>query len=791
MKLSEQWLREWVAPQLSTGELAHQITMAGLEVDSVEPVASDFSGVVVAEIVTLEAHPDADKLNVCQVSDGSEKVQVVCGAANARVGLRVPFAQIGAVLPDDFKIKKAKLRGVESQGMLCAEQELGLSENSDGLMELSADAPLGEDIRDYLNLNDQIIDIDLTPNRADCLSVLGVAREVALLNKMEVSAPEFIAIDAQIEASFPVEISAPEYCPRYVGRVIKGVDISQETPLWMREKLRRSDIRSIDPVVDVTNYVLMELGQPMHAFDLSTLAGGIEVRLSDRGESLELLDRQTVELKENTLVIADADKAVALAGIMGGAATAVSEKTVDIFLESAFFAPQKMAGQARSYGLHTDSSHRFERGVDFELQAKAIERATELLLAVVGGQPGPLVESVSEDQLPKWAPVPLRRSRIAKTLGLELADSEVESILLGLGLSAESNVDGWIVSVPSHRFDIAIEADLMEELARVYGYNSLPVSHIHSELVIKPNTEQVLSVRQVRRHLTARGYQEAVTYSFIDSAIQQKFEPGFNAVALKNPISADMAVMRTSLLPGLVSAVAYNLNRQQDRVRLFEIGQCFRQGANGLEQSSTIAVALAGRRNPESWTELGEAADFYDLKGDLESVLGLSASADAFEFKADQHSAMHPGQTAAVYKGEKQVGIIGTIHPSLQADSGLSDPVYLFELELAAILETALPKFRELSKFPEVRRDLALIVDKSVPAGDLIASVSKEAGEYLIDLRLFDEYQGKGIDPKRKSLALGLTFQHQSRTLNEEEINQVVEQVVMNLDSQFGATLRN
>lgn len=793
MKVSEQWLREWVNPKIGIKELAQQLTMAGLEVDSIDPVAGAFTGVVVAEIIALESHPDADKLNVCQVNDGTETLQIVCGASNVRVGLRVPLAQVGAVLPGDFKIKKAKLRGVESFGMLCAEQELGLAESSDGLMELPIEAPVGHDIRDYLNLDDQIIDIDLTPNRADCLSVEGVAREVALLNKMEVSVPEILPVKALIGDSFSVQISAPANCPRYVGRVIKGIDISQPSPLWLQQKLRRSDVRSIDPVVDITNYVLLELGQPMHAFDLSKLSGGINVRLSDKGESLELLDGQTVELKEGSLLIADSVKPVALAGIMGGAATAVSETTVDVFLESAFFSPKKLAGQARGYGLHTDSSHRFERGVDFNLQVKAIERATKLLLDIVGGQPGSLFECVHEQELPKRDSVSLRKARIAKTLGLELAEAEVEEILTGLGLGAEANAEGWTVSVPSYRFDITIEADLMEELARVYGYNRLPVSHIYSQLSIKPRTEHVLSQRQIRRQLTARGYQEAVTYSFIDKDLQQKFDPGFDAVALQNPISSDMAVMRTSLLPGLVSAVVHNLNRQQDRVRLFETGLYFRKNdeGQGIQQTAAIAAVVAGRRSPESWAETGEMVDFYDLKGDLESLLGLSAGLQFFRFEAFEHPALHPGQSAVVFKGEKQLGYIGAIHPTLSADLGLSTPVYLFELELNEVLRAELPKFKELSKFPEVRRDLALIVDKTISAGDLLNHVRSEVGERLVDLRLFDEYQGKGIDPKRKSLGLGLTFQHQSRTLTEEEINQVVEHVVESLNSRYGATLRN
>ena len=484
MNISEQWLREWVNPDLSSDELAHQITMAGLEVESIEPVAGEFSGVLVAEVISAEQHPDADKLRVCQVNTGSDTVQIVCGAPNARAGLKAPLAQLGAVLPGNFKIKKAKLRGVESQGMLCAGEELGLSEDSDGLLELAADAPVGMDLREYLQLNDKIIEVDLTPNRADCLGIAGIAREVGVLNDLAVTPISFEQVSQTIDDSFPVALEASQHCPRYVGRVIKDIDVSRPSPLWLQEKLRRGGVRSIDAVVDITNYVLLELGQPMHAFDFDKLRGGIVVRQAKNGEALELLDGQTVKLNDDTLVIADDSGALAMAGIMGGQSTAVTADARSIFLEAAFFTPQLLAGKARSYGLHTDSSHRFERGVDFQLQLQAMERASQLMLDIVGGSAGPIIDVVVEDLLPARPDVHLRAARIEKLLGFSMEAAEVERILSGLGLGVASTDEGWNCSIPSWRFDISIEADLMEELARVYGYNRLPVSHIHADLVM-------------------------------------------------------------------------------------------------------------------------------------------------------------------------------------------------------------------------------------------------------------------------------------------------------------------
>ena len=797
MKISEQWLREWVSPELATEALAHQLTMAGLEVDAIEPVAGSFSGVVVAEILSAEQHPDADKLRVCQVDTGGETVQIVCGAPNARAGLKAPLAQVGAVLPGDFRIKKAKLRGVESRGMLCAEAELGISEASAGLMELPEDAPVGADLRDYLQLDDQLIEIGLTPNRADCLGVAGIAREVGLLNGLPVASMTPAPAAVTIGDSFPVVVDDNLRCPRYVGRVIRNIDSSRPTPLWMQEKLRRCGLRSIDAVVDVTNYVLLELGQPMHAFDLDCLQGGIVVRAARQGESLALLDGQTIELREDSLVIADHGGPVALAGIMGGEPTAVGEQTRHLFLESAFFSPDLLAGQARSYGLHTDSSHRFERGVDFNLQVAAMERATQLLLDIVGGEAGPVGEVVHAAGLPVREAVALRRERIPRLLGFSLDDAEVERILTGLGLAVVATDSGWSCSVPSWRFDIAIEADLLEELARVYGYNRLPVRRIRADLEIPARPESRRPLRDLRRHLAARGYREAITYSFIEPDLQRQFAPDVDALPLSNPISADMAVMRSSLLPGLVSVLRRNQHRQQPRVRLFETGLRFIPPASGdpvagLEQRPALGMLISGARLPESWSSPSDPVDFFDLKGDVESLLAATAvEGQGVRFRAARHPALHPGQTAEVMLGEKVVGVLGALHPSLLAELDLQGAVLLAELDLEAVSHRGLPRARPLSRFPEVRRDLALLVDREIAAADLEQAIREAAGEVLSDLKLFDVYAGKGIDPQRKSLAFGLTFRDHSRTLSDDVVNGVVEQVMDSLRENYKAELRH
>ncbi|MEP5765210.1 MAG: phenylalanine--tRNA ligase subunit beta [Halieaceae bacterium] len=796
MKFSEQWLREWVNPTIGTEELAHLVTMAGMEVDGIEPVAGEFEGVLVAEIVACEPHPDADKLRVCQVDTGSEQVQIVCGAPNAEKGLKAPLAVVGATLPGDFKIKKAKLRGIESQGMLCSGAELQLGEDADGLMALAADAPVGTDLRQYLALEDQVVEIDLTPNRADCLGMSGIAREVGLLTQTEVKAPVIDSVAATIDDTFPVSLQAGDACPRFVARVIRGIDITRPSPLHVQERIRRAGLRPIDAVVDVTNYVMLELGQPMHAFDLAKLQGGITVRLATAAEPLELLNGQSVELSADTVVVADDSGAVSMAGIMGGESTAVSESTTDLLLEAAWWKPEAIAGKARAYGLHTDASHRFERGADFAMQARVIERATALLLEWCGGEAGPLVDTVNEADLPNYQPVQLRRDRIERMLGFAMDDAEVERIFAGLGLVVRNTDSGWETDVPSWRVDIAIEADLLEELARVYGYNNLPVSHIHGDLVIKDRPEEQLSLRALRRRLMARDYQEAVTYSFVDPAWQAAFDPDLTPVPVSNPISADLAVMRTSLLPGLMRALAHNTARQQHRVRLFETGLRFIPGGDvsdmaSLVQRPTLAGVISGRREPENWTESGNLVDFYDIKGDLETLLALGDDEASFRFKAAEREGLHPGQTAAVYKGEALVGYVGALHPELQARYDLAQPVYVFEVDLEPLLAARLPAFEELSRFPEIRRDLAVLVDKSVAAGELLENVRTVAGTYLTDLRLFDVYEGKGIDPKRKSLALGLTFRDSSRTLSDEDVNKSVDQVIDLLIKTYKAELRN
>lgn len=790
MKFSEKWLRGWVNPQVSRDELVARLSMAGLEVDSVTPAAGQFSGIVVGEVLSTEQHPDADKLRVCQVSNGSETFQVVCGAPNVRPGLKIPFAMIGAELPGDFKIKKAKLRGVESNGMLCSAAELQISEENDGLLELAADAPVGQDIREYLDLDDASIEVDLTPNRGDCLSLAGLAREVGALYDAPVTRPAVPAVAATRDDVRSVEVLAPAACPRYLGRVIRNVDLSRPTPLWMVERLRRADVRSIDAAVDITNYVMLELGQPLHAFDLAEINGGIRVRMAEEGEKLVLLDGQEVALRSDTLVIADHERALAIAGVMGGEHSGVSATTRDIFLESAFFEPISVAGKARSYGLHTDASHRYERGVDSQLAKEAIERATGLLLEIVGGEAGPVIEAVSEQHLPNVAPITLRADRINQMLGMEMDSAEVERLLNALGLKTSGGAGQWQVEVPSHRFDISLEVDLIEELARLYGYNRLPVRYPQARLAPQARAESRGELPALRRLLVARGYQEAITYSFIDPKLFELFSPGVEPLLLANPISSDMAAMRASLWPGLVKALQHNLNRQQDRVRLFESGQRFVGQLDGLQQQPMLAGVVCGSRMPEGWANGRDSIDFFDVKADVEALLGFSGSLGDFTFAAGKHPALHPGQAARIERDGREVGYLGAIHPELAKTLGLDRPVFVFELVLGDVVEGRLPKFHELSKFPEVRRDLALIAGRDVASSAVLEVIRENAGEWLTDLRLFDVYQGKGIDPDRKSLAVGLTWQHPSRTLNDDEVNAATQDILTSLEQRLNTTLR-
>ena len=792
MKFSESWLRELANPDLTCDELIAQLTMAGLEVDGVE-AAANFEGVVVARIESVAAHPKADKLQVCQVNCGTDSnVQVVCGAPNAREGLVTAFAQVGAMLPGGLQIGQAKLRDVDSFGMLCGGDELGLNEDSSGIMELPSNAPLGQTLIEFYGLDDNIVEVDLTPNRGDCLSIQGLAREVGVLNKLTPKFVETTAMVASSEQSLSITISAPAACSHYAGRVISAVDMSQPSPQWMQEKLRRSGIRSIDPVVDVGNYVMLELGQPMHAFDLDTLAGDIDVRFAKEGEKLVLLDDAEVELKTETLLIADKNGPLAIAGIMGGKDSGVSAATKSIFLESAHFVPLALAGKAREYGLHTDASHRFERGVDTQLPLVALERATELLLEIVGGQAGPVTAAGSAPQAGAGRTITLRKSRLQQQLTLELGNDLVTDMLtrLGLGVSQPS-ADEWLCSVPSWRFDLAIEADLIEEVARIYGYNNLPVATITMPLEIQPTAEATSSLADIRQLLVSRDYQEAITYSFVDPALQNQVNPGVASVDVANPISADMAVMRTSLLTGLLNTVKYNLNRQQSRVRVFESGLRFVAEGNQLSQQKMLAGAITGTRTQEGWADPATEVDFYDIKGDVEAILALCGTGTQVEFACAQHPALHPGQTLALVNTQGLTfGHIGKLHPTLQQSLGLSQPVYVFELVLAEITQGQIAAFDEISKYPAVRRDISLSLHADVVIAELVATAKASAGDYLIDLKVFDVYEGKHIETNRKSVAIGLTFQDKSRTLNDEDVSAAMDAVIKALQSAHDANLR-
>jgi phenylalanyl-tRNA synthetase beta chain len=790
MQVTEVWLRELVNPAIDTKSLVAQLTMAGLEVDAVQPVAAEFTGVVVAEVLATIQHPNADKLRVCQVNVGAaEPLQIVCGASNVRPGIKVPAALIGALLPGDFKIKESKLRGELSYGMLCSEKELGLAQVSEGLMELPADAPVGTNIRDYLLLNDNVIELGLTPNRADCLSVEGVAREVAVLNKLPFQpiAVAAVAVDHQDTLEIQVEDSAA--CPVYLGRLIKNVNPAAATPLWMQERLRRCGIRSLSAIVDVTNYVLLELGQPLHAFDAGKLAAPIVVRRSQAGESLTLLNEQTIVLDGDTLVIADQQQPLALAGVMGGKASAVYGEAQDIFLECAFFSPISVAGKARQYGLHTDSSHRFERGVDFTLQQRAIERATQLIVDIAGGSVGPVNAVLNQAALPERAPVALRKQRIEKLLGISLTDAELTEMFSGLGLQVTATADGWQVIAPGFRFDIAIEEDLLEEIARIYGYNNLPSNMLlmRSELAKAP--EATLTLERLQDTLVDRGFQEAITYSFVDEAIQNTIAPGDEFIRIQNPISSELSIMRTTLWCGLLNAALYNTNRQQSRVRLFEAGLRFYRENGQIQQQKMLSGLAFGSVYAEQWAEKARNVDFFDIKADVEALLAQSGRLAVF--KSAQHPALHPGQTAQICNPAGDViGLLGMLHPALEKQLGFDGPVYLFELNQDLLLEKQVSAFNPLSKFPSVRRDLAMLFAESVAANDIIGCILADNTTVIRDVQIFDVYRGQGVEPGYKSVALSLILQDYNQTLTETEIDAIVNTVMVELKLKLNAELR-
>lgn len=797
MKISESWLRSWVNPALDSEALAHQLTMAGLEIDSNDPVAPPFHGVVVGEVLTVVQHPDADRLRVTTVNVGQanngEPLQIVCGASNVAVGLKVPVAMIGAVLPKDFKIKPSKLRGVDSQGMLCGATEIGLDDGVDGLMLLPLDAPIGTDIREYLRLDDRILELGITPNRGDCLSVKGLARELAVMNSLAMNEPAIAIAPITSDRTIAVRIAdavQQNGCPRYAGRVVTNINPQAQTPKWMSDALERSGTRTHSLLVDITNYVLLELGQPLHAFDLAKLQGDIHVRVSQAGEKLTLLNDQEVTLDDDTLLIADESGAIAMAGVMGGLSSSVTDETTDIFLESAFFEPLALAGRARRYGLHTDASHRFERGVDFELPVSALERATTLILQLAGGEAGPvtLVEQLSA--LPKRPVIQFTLSQVRRLLGFDITADFVVSTLTSLGVQITGNENAWNATPPTHRFDMSIAPDLSEEVARIYGYDNIPIkSPLQSMSFVA--TEDRLSIQQLRQMLVTLGYQEAVSFSFVDEKMERALNPDVNPLRLANPMSSELGVMRTTLLASLIPCVQYNLNRQQNRVRFFETGLRFipneKQEISELKQIPTLALIATGGRVPEQWAEAKPQMDFYDFKAD---VAGLLHSARiAVNFDKSTRPWLHPGQGAEIMRHGVSIGYLGRLHPSLESalDLGVT---WVAELDSLTLTEPQQSKFTELSRFPSVRRDIAVLISDSIQVSQIQSTIASVAGSSLTQSWLFDEYTGQGVEVGQRSLAFALLWQHPERTLEDTEIKDGMQRVVEALSHTYGATLR-
>jgi len=790
MLFSVNWLKQWVDIDLTADELAGRLTASGLEVDTVEPVAAPFSGVVVAEIRECVQHPDADKLRVCSIDfGGSEPAQVVCGAPNARAGIRIPLAQVGAELGGDFKIRKAKLRGVESFGMACSARELGLSNDHSGLLELPVDAPVGKDLREYLGLDDHAIEVELTPNRADCLSIRGLAQDVSASCNATLKFPEMNPVEPAIPDTIGVSLEAPEDCPRYVGRIIRGIDPTAPTPLWMVEALRRSGIRSISATVDATNYVLMELGQPMHAFDLDRLQGDIHVRRGRQGETLVLLDGKEVGVDESLLAICDEAGPVALAGIMGGLDSGVTESTKNILLESAYFKPATISGKARDLGLHTDASHRFERGVDPQGQVRAMERITALLLEIAGGEAGPLIHASAEAHLPVQNRVSLRHARLNRVLGIDLDADTVSTILANLRLEPEFADGAWHVTAPSDRFDIEIEEDLIEEVARIYGYDNIPTALPAGELDPGIVSEARVSLQGIQQAMCAAGYTEAINYSFTSRALLKQFSMDEHVLPLANPLTADLEVMRTSLLPELMETLSRNLRRQQERVRLFETGTVFKQNGS-LTESLHIAAVACGSFVPEQWGVAGRNIDFYDIKGDLESLLALRGEKDEVEFRSTALPWLHPGQAAAVSIAGADIGWIGCVHPIILKALEIKGPVMAFELDLDLLSNREIPCTKEISRFPSIRRDLAFFVPENVTFDEVRRNVIDLSGDLLTNLVLFDLYSGHNVEKGYKSLAIGLILQNVSCTLTDEVVDSLIRNVVRGLEQRLDAQLR-
>jgi phenylalanyl-tRNA synthetase beta chain len=793
MKLPYSWLAEWVKVPWKAPELGRRLTMAGFELEALESAAPPFSGVVVAEVLAAERHPQADKLTLCKVSTGrGAPLQIVCGASNARAGIKTALAVVGATLPRDITIGAAKLRGVESQGMLASAKELGLAEASSGILELPADAPLGKPLREYLALDEPVLELAIMPNRGDAMSVIGIAREVAALTAGKVSGPAIRPQRAALREHFSVQLGAPAACPRFAGCIVRGVNNRAETPLWMRERLRRAGLRSISPIVDVTNYVMLELGQPMHAYDLAKLRDRIRVRLAQAGERLTLLDGREVAAERDMLLITDGEGPVGLAGIMGGLRTAVTADTTEVFFESAYFAPRAVLGRARRLGLQTDASQRFERGVDPTQQGRAIERALALLKPIAGGRSGVVRVTESAAHRPRRAAVPLRASHLKRLLGVEIPSKRVTAALRGLQMQVKPAAKGWRAIPPAYRFDIGIEADLVEEVARIVGFEAIPETDAQGALRFRKLPEEQPAERAVLEALASRAYQEAITYAFVDPSLQQRLFPDRPALALANPLASDTSVMRVSLWPGLVRAALENQHRQQDRIRLFEHGTRFEPGGSGTNEIDTLAGLASGLRLPEQWgvaKDVNGSVDVYDVKGDVAALLAATGAAEEFTFEAGTHSVLRPGRCARVLRRGKPVGWIGELHPALVKSLDFTYTPVLFELDLEA-LSVKKSEYQDISRFPQVRRDLAVVVDESVTLSTLAERVTLVTSSLLRGLRVFDVYRGPGLEPGRKSIALGLIFQDISRTLTDEDVDRLMASVVTDLRESLNARIR-
>ena len=797
MIISEQWLRDWVGVDLDAQGIADCLTAAGLEVDGVKKVAQPIDKLVVGRVLEVTKHPDADRLNLTKVDIGDEQLDIVCGASNVREDLIVAVATVGAKLPNGLKIKKVKVRGVESFGMLCSASELGLEEKSDGLIELDEDASIGQRVDEYLSLNESLIDIDLTPNRGDCLSVQGIARELKVLADGDYRPLDVLEHTAESVKTINVDLDDSTACPRYLARVIEGIDQSIQTPLWMQERLRRSNVRPISPIVDITNYVMLELGQPMHAFSLANITDGIVVRQSKKGEKITLLDESVAELDDDTLVIADNKGAIAIAGVMGGNDSAIDDQTIDIVLESAHFTRTAIAGRARRYGLHTESSHRFERGVDPQLPALAMERATELVLEICGGKAGVINDQSNPNGLTPKPAVTVRLSRLQSMLGMQLDKNEVAGILNRIADSVIVNDSGWNVSPPSYRFDIQCEADLVEEVARVKGYDNIPV--VMPRIAPRSHTasESQVNIRQVKQTLVARDYREVINYSFIDPQANASFSDE-EPIKLTNPLAENMSVMRTSLIPGLVATLKYNQNRQHERIRLFEVGSTYHKRNNRESNTNQtpylevprLAGVITGPVSPVQWGSDSKVVDFYDLKCDLEAVLALTGQKKPIIFNEFQHVSLHPGQVSAVMIGSEEVGWLGRLHPVLQKQYGLSSNVFTFEVDLNKALSATLPEFKAVSRFPSVKRDLSIVLANDVSAAAITTVIQEELKTALVNVVIFDLYRGDGVAAEEQSVSLSMVLRDPSKTMTDDEAEQLTSRAISVLTKSFGARLR-